>query len=208
MRQLVGCATCAKVSWIDSCFPCYLFQDCPEALRPREENDGDDTETEAPAEGSSDEEAPATEQRRGRLLKDENGYYVIDAREINELLDVNKYIEAWPRIPTEELHASSVQHPSHPGYRWLLNTRRVPVQASSSVSAATEHELPKCAGVGIKDRPLWLCKSCTTARHAIFYFSQLELGRPIAPSVLQPQHRHKSPARIGNHDLQTGSAAT
>jgi hypothetical protein len=163
MRQLVGCATCAKVSWIDRCFPCHLFQDCPDALRPREENDADDAEPEAAAEESSDEEAPATEQRRGRLLKDEDGFYVIDAHKINELLDVNKYIEAWPQIPKEELHASSVEHPSHPEYRWLLNTRRVPVQASSSGSAATEHELPKCAGVGIKDRPLWLCKSCTTA---------------------------------------------
>ena len=37
MRQLVGCATCARVSWIDKCFPCHLFQNCPDALRPREE---------------------------------------------------------------------------------------------------------------------------------------------------------------------------
>ena len=63
----------------------------------------------------------------------------------------------------DRLHASSVQHPSHPEYRWLLNTRRVPLQAASSDSAATEHGPPTCAGVGIKDRPLWLCKSCTTA---------------------------------------------
>jgi len=31
---------------------------------------------------------------------------VIDVNKINELLDVNKYIEAWPLIPKEELHAS------------------------------------------------------------------------------------------------------
>ena len=77
----------------------------------------------------------------GRLLKDENGYYVIDAHAINELLDVNKYIEAWPQFPTEELNASSVQHPSYPKYRWLLNTRRVPAQASASGSAATELDI-------------------------------------------------------------------
>ena len=52
---------------------------------------------EASEEEATDEEAPATEQRRGRLLKDENGYYVIDPHEINELLDVKKYIEAWPQ---------------------------------------------------------------------------------------------------------------
>ena len=121
------------------------------------------SETEASAEEATEEGAPAAEKRRGRLLRDEHGYYVIDADRINELLDVKKYIDAWPLIPIEELHASSVQHPRHPKYRWLLNTRRVPVQASSSASAATEHGLPKCAGVGIKVRPLWLCKSCTTA---------------------------------------------
>ena len=48
----------------------------------------------------------------------------------------------------------------------------------------------------------------TRARHAIFRFGQLELGRPIAPSVLQPQHRYQSLARIGHHDLQIGSSAT
>ena len=94
MRQRVGCATRAKVSWIDKCFPCFLFQDCPDALRPRTQNDADDTETEAAAEETTDEDAPATEQRRGRLLKDENGYYVINAHEINKLLDVKKYIES------------------------------------------------------------------------------------------------------------------
>ena len=164
MRQRVACATCAKVAWIDSCFPCFLFQDCPEALRPRTQNDADDSETEEQAaEEATDEEALATEQRRGRLLKDEDGYYVIDANKINKLLDVNKYIEAWPLIPKEELHASSVQHPSHPEYRWLLNARRVPVQASSFESGVPAQELPKCAGVGIKDRPLWLCRSCATS---------------------------------------------
>ena len=170
MRQLVGCATCAKVSWIENCFPCYLFQDCPDALRPRDENDADDTDDEAASdierhqrEESSDEEAHATEQRRGRLLKDENGFYVIDPHKIHELLDVNKYSEAWPLIPKEELHASSVQHPSHPEYRWLLNTRRIPVEPSSASSSAPAQEMPKCAGVAIKDRPVWLCKSCTTA---------------------------------------------
>ena len=88
------CHVCQSL--VDSCFPCHLFQDCPDALRPREENDADDAETETAAEESSDEGAPATEQRRGRLLKDKDGFYVIDAHKINDLLDVNKYIEAWP----------------------------------------------------------------------------------------------------------------
>ena len=132
-------------------------------MRPQTQSDDDSSETEASEEEAAEEEVLATERRRGRLLKNQDGYYVLDAHAINELLDVNKYIEAWPQIPTEELHASSVQHPSHPEYRWLLNTRRVPLQASSSDSAATEHGLPKCAGVGIKDSLLWRYQSCTKA---------------------------------------------
>ena len=48
----------------------------------------------------------------------------------------------------------------------------------------------------------------TRASHAILCSSQLELGRPIAPAVLQPQHRYKNLARIGHRDLQTGSSTT
>ena len=89
MRQRVGCVTCAKVSWIDKCFPCFLFQDCPDALRPRTQNDADDTATEAAAEETTDEDAPAPEQRRGRLLKDENGDYAINTQAVNDLFHVN-----------------------------------------------------------------------------------------------------------------------
>ena len=48
----------------------------------------------------------------------------------------------------------------------------------------------------------------TRARHAILRFGHLELGRPIASSVLQPQHLYQSLARIGHHDLQAGSSTT
>ena len=133
MRQLIGCATCARVQWIDQCFPCHLFRECPESLRPCEQEDDD--EAGMATDESSDQETPATEQRRGKLLKDEDGFYVLNVHAIHELLDVNKYIEAWPQIPKEELHASSVQHPGHPEYRWLLNTRRVPVQKTAEVTA-------------------------------------------------------------------------
>ena len=165
MRQLVGCATCARVEWIDQCFPCHLFSDCPESLRPCEKESDD--EAGIATNESSDEEAPAPEQRQGKLLKDDDGYYVLDAHAIHELLDVNKYIQAWPQIPREELHASSVQHPGHPEYRWLLNTRRVPMQkpaeATTTNATTTEPQLPRCAGIGASDQPVWLCKSCTTA---------------------------------------------
>ena len=75
----------------------------------------------------------------------------------------NKYIQAWPLIPVEELHASSVQHPRYSQYRWLLHTRRVPVERDLPSAAATDHNLPKCVGVGIAGRPSWLCRGCMTA---------------------------------------------
>ena len=133
MRQLVGCATCARVDWIATFFPCFLFKDCPDSLLPKPD-DTDDEESEANI--SSDEEASAKEQRGGKLLKDEDGYYVADPHKIHQLLDVSKYIEAWPLIPIEELHASSVQHPTYPQYRWLLNTRRVPAKESENATRA------------------------------------------------------------------------
>ena len=72
-------------------FSMFSVPGLPKALRPRTQNDADNFETEEQAaEEATDEEAPATEQRRGRLLKDETGYYVIDAHAINELLDMNK----------------------------------------------------------------------------------------------------------------------
>ena len=101
------------------------------------------------------------------LLRDDAGYYVRSVAAIDALLDVRKYVTAWPLIPPEELHASSIQHPAHPDYRWLLNTRRVPTRdddsmalAASASDVAAEHataaschepQLPPCAGVAEPD---------------------------------------------------------
>jgi hypothetical protein len=159
MRQRVGCATCAKVAWIEHCFPCYLFKECPLELKKKDEDTDDEG---AQSDDSEDSATHATEHRQTQLLRDEHGYYISDAHRIHELLDVTKYIEAWPQIPIEDLHASSVQHPQHPEYRWLLNTRRVPVIRPDE-SVATERALPPCAGIGCPEDPVWLCKSCTKA---------------------------------------------
>ena len=133
MRQLLGCAVCAKVEWMENCFPCYLFKVCPAEAQPKPNSD---SVSAPPSDASdSDDEAEARDRRKGSLLRGDDGYYVIDAHAIHKLLDVNNYIQAWPRIPPEELHASSVQHPLHPQYRWLLNTRRVPTRHSENRSA-------------------------------------------------------------------------
>ena len=74
-----------------------------------------------------------------------------------------------PLAPIEELHASSVQHPSFPSMRWLLNTRRVPVLSPAdlakyleSTGGAAEHAKPSCAGVGDMERPVWVCHHCAS----------------------------------------------
>ena len=65
MRQLVGCATCARVDWIDEFVPCYLFKNCPENLRASGDSDSD---ADSATEGSGGEGTPA---RWNTLLRDD-----------------------------------------------------------------------------------------------------------------------------------------
>ena len=101
---------------------------------------------------------------------------IVDPDEVDKIFGVQHYIAAWPKIPTEELHASSVQHPQHPNMHWLLHSRRVPKHAAQSDSALpsdqttasqeTEHGVqppvstPRCAGVGKEDETVWTCFDC------------------------------------------------
>ena len=160
MRQRVACGTCALVDWIDNLFPCYLFAECPDDVKPKASNS--DEESDSSDDDSAEEEESARHKRNGKILRDAKGYYIINAKAINELLDVEKYIKSWPLIPPEELYASSVQHPDYPCYRWLLNTRRV---CSHTVDQATTADArkPPCAGVGTKEKPVWICKACMLA---------------------------------------------
>ena len=165
MRQRVACGACALVDWIENCFPCYLFAECPEKVKPKQGKGGDDCSSDDDAsseERDSEHDEVSARQRRGKLLRDAHGYYIFDAHTIDSLLDVRKYMESWPLIPAEELHASSVQHPSYPHFRWLLHTRRVHTQTVEQAPSTGARE-PPCAGIGIKDKPVWMCKGCITA---------------------------------------------
>ena len=55
---------------------------------------------------------------------------------VHQHLGVEHYPKAMPRIPVEELHASSVQHPRFPTYRWLLHTCRVPTRPQEKGGAS------------------------------------------------------------------------
>ena len=81
------------------------------------------------------EAASAT--KRGPALRDAENYcYFGPAERIRALLDVEEYKKVVPLCPVEELYASSVQHPEHPDWRWLLHVRRVPVISPSGEGAS------------------------------------------------------------------------
>ena len=123
MRQRAGCATCARVVWIEDAMPCYLFRECPERIL---QDAGNDSDSSAASCGSATEQPADACCGEHRLLRDDSGYYVRSAEDIDEILGIAAYARAWPHIPLEELHASSVQHPGRSDCRWLLNTRRAP----------------------------------------------------------------------------------
>ena len=129
-----------------------------------------------------------------------HGYYFGDPTKINELLSVDKYHEAFPRIPLEELHASTVQHPLFRNYRWLLHTRRVPVltratedvaesQAEPSLDAAAEHArlAYTTAGIGDPDQTCWLCREC---RDALCHSTQINMPGPALANHMWGGREH------------------
>ena len=140
-RSEAACAICAMLEWKEHRYQLNLFGQPPTGWTEQEK---DDRETSS----SSEEE----EERRCRSVRIVNGIaYIKKPEKIQELLNVERYAERWPLIPKEELHASSVQHPDNPAWRWLLHSRRVPVlpytQAGSST--AGEDSRPPCAGIGM-----------------------------------------------------------
>ena len=89
MRQRVACGTCARVDWIDNVFPCYLFAECPDNVKAKasqSDDKCDSNEDNSSEDQSSEEEEGVTHSRHGKILRDANGYYVINAYAINQLL--------------------------------------------------------------------------------------------------------------------------
>jgi hypothetical protein len=101
---------------------------------------------------------------RRALVKHKGIYYVQSAEQVHEFMNVERYAKRWPMIPSAELHASSVQHPSHLDWRWLLHTRRVPVLPHADVAqlgvALASTDEPACAGIGDSDGLVWSCWDC------------------------------------------------
>ena len=77
------------------------------------------------------------------LVKHGDVYYLQSPEKVHALLDVERYTKRWP-LPPEELHPSSVQHPTNDQWRWLLHSRRVPVK-SSGASQSSDAPVPASA---------------------------------------------------------------
>ena len=164
-RREVACVVCARKGWLEERHRCHLWKAFPDG----DAGDfGEDEEEKAEGEASSEDEASRRQKRRA-LLRDADGVYNFgDAAKVNQILGVEHYAKAMPRIPLEELHASSAQHPRHPEYRWLLHTRRVPTELTAS--EPVDPSLPRCAGVGVEESTVWVCKQCRDSlcvRHSI-----------------------------------------
>ena len=98
------------------------------------------------------------------LLRHGDVHYLQAPERVHALLDVERYSKRWPLIPAEELHASSVQHPGHPEWRWLLHSRRVPVARSDAIQLARNPDTtdirPPCAGIGDEHSVVLTCWDC------------------------------------------------
>ena len=99
------------------------------------------------------------------VIKHKGICYIQSPDKVHKLLDVERYVRLWPQIPLKELHASSVEHPEHPEWRWLLHTRRVPLLSESrqghvSLVNNAPQGRPSCAGVGDPDGVVWVCWDC------------------------------------------------
>ena len=175
-RESVGCAVCATQEWTERMRRCYMFRGSPLGQEAGVETTEVEDERKPAGELSEEEEEDKAQLRQG-LLKDKDGlYYFGPPEDIDVFLSTARYAERWPQIPAEELHASSVQHPKHPEFRWLLRTRRVPVQevastanvdgngsatARASVETVPDAEArPPCAGIGDPDATVLLCRWC------------------------------------------------
>ena len=162
-RAEAACVCCARLDWLESRYKLRLFAEAPQGSGPCvAEEDAEETESS----GGEERTGKAT-----RLVRVRGEYYLQKPAKVAELLAVDRYRQRWPLIPAEELHASSVQHPEEPSWRWLLHTRRVPVMAEKAAqrhaaaggsdgAAEPVEETPRCAGVGDVEMASWVCWQC------------------------------------------------
>ena len=123
-RCEAACALCARKDFIEHRHMLNLFAQPPENHRSvevdslnapqaaRRDHDGADDQSE-------EEKAEQEDVKpKGLFIKHQMVYYLQNPEAVNGLLSVERYAARWPLIPVAELHASSIQHPLHPEWRW------------------------------------------------------------------------------------------
>eukprot|EP00812_Abedinium_dasypus_P007843 NODE_1_length_8589_cov_4.556480.p1 GENE.NODE_1_length_8589_cov_4.556480~~NODE_1_length_8589_cov_4.556480.p1 ORF type:complete len:2586 (+),score=446.46 NODE_1_length_8589_cov_4.556480:571-8328(+) len=164
-RCEAACVLCQQKDWLEQRHKLSLWRSPPPQLAAPLGLDAADPYDDAEADAA---EPDANNQQQVRALLQRRGdvYYLQSPERVHELLNVDRYAERWPLIPLAELHASSVQHPEHPDWRWLLHVRRVstmPAQQHFSPSSGAPQDAdtrPPCAGVGDPDSLVWVCWEC------------------------------------------------
>ena len=153
-RSEVACAICARLDLNERRVKLYLFAAPPPV--------SDAIEDDLSEESSSDETDTTASTRNRPSVWSDDVAFVQNPKRVQELLCVERYQERWPWIPRKELHASSIQHPRYPSWRWLLHSRRVPVLPNSGAlqPAAEDPDRPPCAGIGDASMPVWSCREC------------------------------------------------
>jgi hypothetical protein len=153
-RSEAACAICARLDWKEHRVKLNLFA-APPAVSDAKEEDL--------SEQSSDDDWKTTAaSKKAPVVWFDGVAYLQNPKRVQELLSVERYQERWPLIPQEELHASSIQHPDNPSWRWLLHSRRVPVLPNSGAlqPAPEDPDRPPCAGIGDASMPVWSCRAC------------------------------------------------
>ena len=132
-RCEAACALCQRKDWIEHRYKLNLFGEAPEEQQARTCDVGGapqpaDSEGAPPEDTDDEDPLPEKRARQPALVKQGDVYFLQSPEAVHALLNVERYATRWPLIPGAELHASSVQHPQHPDWRWLLHVRRVPVK--------------------------------------------------------------------------------
>ena len=155
-----------RSTWLEHRFRLRLFVEPPAG------SISEDTVAEPVPEQEDADEQENTGRHTTVKLKQHGQYYIQSPDQVHKLLDVNRYAKRWPLIPPEELHASSIEHPSLKDSdgnkcRWLLHTRRVPVLPTPSGASdsgmsqpVNASSLPICAGVGDPEAYVCACWEC------------------------------------------------
>ena len=149
-RQEKACAVCAAKDWLEDRAEVYLFRRATGTTTWKKEvfgNVGAGQGTEDADDGGKCVESGSKYSGRNALLIADDGKFCLGPREkVHNLLDVERYKQRWPKIPKEELDASSVERPHDSCMRWLLHTRRVACKDGSAI--------------GDEDASVWCCRLC------------------------------------------------